>query len=94
MIGNDLVEAVLIGGYPEMLRRKDPKRRQTWARNYIRAIVQQDVVDSGGVASIGYAPELKCWNWSWNLEKAERSTKRWIAWKALNSNPLILFLWV
>lgn len=40
MIGKDLVQAVLIGGYPEMLRRGDPKRRQTWARDYVRAIVQ------------------------------------------------------
>ena len=30
MIGDELVQAVLIGGYPEMLRRRDPKRRQTW----------------------------------------------------------------
>jgi hypothetical protein len=29
MIGKNLVQAVLIGGYPEMLRREDPKRRQT-----------------------------------------------------------------
>ena len=31
MIGKDLVQVVLTGGYPEMLRREDPKRRQTWA---------------------------------------------------------------
>jgi predicted AAA+ superfamily ATPase len=30
MTGDELVQAVLIGGYPEMLRRRDPKRRQTW----------------------------------------------------------------
>jgi uncharacterized protein len=43
MIGKDLVQTVLIGGYPEMLRREDPKRRQTWARDYIGAIVQRNV---------------------------------------------------
>jgi len=43
MIGEDLIQAVLTGGYPEMLRRGDPKRRQAWARDYIRAIVQRDV---------------------------------------------------
>jgi predicted AAA+ superfamily ATPase len=42
-IGKDLVQAVLTGGYPEMLRREDRKRRQIWARDYIRAIVQRDV---------------------------------------------------
>src|SRR5260370_8341668 len=44
MIGKDLVQAVLTGGYPEMLRREDPKRRQTWARDYIRSIVHPDVL--------------------------------------------------
>lgn len=39
LIGKDLIEAVLIGGYPEMLRRKRPERRQAWARDYVRAIV-------------------------------------------------------
>ncbi|MGA7928049.1 MAG: AAA family ATPase [Candidatus Sulfotelmatobacter sp.] len=43
MVDEDVVQAVLIGGYPEMLRREDPKRRRTWARDYIRAIVQRDV---------------------------------------------------
>jgi uncharacterized protein len=52
MIGKDLVQTVLIGGYPEMLRREDPKRRQTWARDYIRAIVQRNVRD---VAECGKA---------------------------------------
>src|SRR5215469_3802040 len=33
IIGDDLIQAVLIGGYPEMLRRRDLKRRQAWARD-------------------------------------------------------------
>src|ERR1700679_3049490 len=35
MIGNDLVHAVLVGGYPEMLQREDSRRRQVWARDYV-----------------------------------------------------------
>jgi predicted AAA+ superfamily ATPase len=65
MIGKDLVQAVLIGGYPEMLRREDPKRRQTWARDYIRAIVQRDVREiadvekrSNAEAAAGSRPPL------------------------------------
>jgi predicted AAA+ superfamily ATPase len=49
MIGKDLVQTVLIGGYPEMLRREDPKRRQTWARSYVRALVPRDVRDVADV---------------------------------------------
>lgn len=45
MLGDELVSAVLIGGYPEMLQRKDPRRRQAWAREYVKAIVQRDVRD-------------------------------------------------
>ena len=58
MIGKDLGQAVLIGGYPEMLRREDPKRRQTWARDYIRAIVQRDVRDVADVEKLDQMPRL------------------------------------
>jgi uncharacterized protein len=58
IIGDDLVEAVLIGGYPEMLRRKDPKRRQAWARDYIRAIVQRDVREIAEVERLDQMPRL------------------------------------
>ena len=43
IVGDELVRAVLVGGYPEMLRREDFRRRQAWARDYVKAIVQRDV---------------------------------------------------
>jgi uncharacterized protein len=58
MIGKDLVQAVLTGGYPEMLRREDPKRRQTWARDYVRAIVQRDVREVADVEKLDQMPRL------------------------------------
>ena len=58
MIGDDLVQAVLTGGYPEMLRRGDPKRRQTWARDYVRAIVQRDVREVAEVERLDQMPRL------------------------------------
>src|SRR6266699_1597741 len=58
MIGKDLVQAVLTGGYPEMLRREDPKRRRTWARDYIRAIVQRDVREVADVEKLDQMPRL------------------------------------
>src|SRR6202789_4242160 len=42
IVGNQLVHAVLVGGYPEMLRREDSRRRQAWARDYVKAIGQRD----------------------------------------------------
>jgi predicted AAA+ superfamily ATPase len=58
IIGKDLVQTVLTGGYPEMLRREDPKRRQTWARDYIRAIVQRDVGEVADVEKLDQMPRL------------------------------------
>lgn len=58
LIGNDLVRTVLVGGYPEMLRRKQPERRQAWARDYIRAIVQRDVRDIAEVEKLEQIPRL------------------------------------
>jgi predicted AAA+ superfamily ATPase len=58
LIGKDLVNAVLIGGYPEMLRRKPPERRHAWARDYIRAIVQRDVRDIAEVEKLDQMPRL------------------------------------
>jgi len=45
IVGDQLVHAVLIGGYPEMLRREDSRRRQAWARDYVKAIVHRDAAE-------------------------------------------------
>jgi predicted AAA+ superfamily ATPase len=58
MIGEDLVHAVLTGGYPEMLQREEPGRRQTWARDYVRAIIQRDVRDIVDVDRLDQMPRL------------------------------------
>lgn len=58
MVGAELVNAVLIGGYPEMLTRDDPKRRQAWAREYVDAIVQRDVRDVAEVDKLDQMPRL------------------------------------
>jgi predicted AAA+ superfamily ATPase len=58
VIAGDLVEAVLTGGYPEMVKRRDARRRQAWARDYIRAIVQRDVRDIAEVEKLDILPRL------------------------------------
>lgn len=58
MIAGELLRTVLTGGYPEMLKRKDALRRQTWARDYIRAIVQRDVRDVADVEKLDQLPRL------------------------------------
>jgi uncharacterized protein len=56
--GDQLVHAVLVGGYPEMLRREDFRRRQAWARDYVKAIVQRDVRDIAEVEKLDQLPRL------------------------------------
>lgn len=56
--GDQLVHAVLVGGYPEMLRREAPRRRQAWARDYVKAIVQRDVRDIAEVEKLDQLPRL------------------------------------
>src|SRR5260370_5033469 len=41
-----------------MLRRGDPKRRQAWARDYIRAIVQRDVREVADLEKLDQMPRL------------------------------------
>ncbi len=56
--GDDLVRTVLVGGYPEMLRRRDPERRRAWARDYVKAIVQRDARDVAEVEKLDRMPGL------------------------------------
>jgi uncharacterized protein len=58
LTGRDLINAVLVGGYPEMLRRSDPKRRERWALDYVKAIVQRDVRDIADVEKLDQMPRL------------------------------------
>ncbi len=58
LVADELVDAVLAGGYPEMLARPQPQRRQVWAREYVNAIVQRDVRDVADVEKLDRLPRL------------------------------------
>lgn len=57
VVGPDLVELVLSGGYPDLLARA-PSRRQQWARDYARAVITRDVRDIAEVARLDEMPRL------------------------------------
>lgn len=57
VLGPDLVERLLAGGYPDVLRRTPP-RRQQWARDYTRAVIARDVRDIAEVARLDDMPRL------------------------------------
>ncbi len=58
LIGNDLMEVVLAGGYPEVLARNTERRRRDWCRAYVDAIVERDIRDIADVEKIGRMPRL------------------------------------
>lgn len=58
IVGDDLMAAVLAGGYPEALGRKNWTRRQDWYVDYIQAIIQRDVRDVAQIEQIAQMPRL------------------------------------
>ena len=58
VIGDGLIEAVLSGGYPEALKRKNWTRKQDWYHDYLDAIVQRDVREVAQVEQLSLMPKL------------------------------------
>lgn len=58
IVGDDLIERVLSGGYPEALSRKRWSRKQDWYHGYLEAIVQRDVRDVAQIEQLGLMPRL------------------------------------
>lgn len=58
LTGNELVEAVLRGGYPEAASRATARRRTAWSRQYIDALIQRDVRDLAGVDRLDLLPRF------------------------------------
>jgi predicted AAA+ superfamily ATPase len=58
VVGTDLVETVLAGGYPEALQRRSWPRRQGWYLDYVDAIVQRDVRDVAQIEQVHQMPRL------------------------------------
>jgi predicted AAA+ superfamily ATPase len=57
-VGPALVDAVLTGGYPEALARKDWGRRQDWYLDYVDAVVNRDVRDVAAIDQLDRMPRL------------------------------------
>ncbi len=56
--GRDLIEIVLQGGYPEVLRRKSAGRRRAWLDDYISLILDRDVRDIANIDQLDRLPRL------------------------------------
>lgn len=54
-LGEELIDRVILGGFPEPLQRKSPSRRRAWYNNYISVMIQRDITD---FSRIQYADEI------------------------------------
>lgn len=69
-LGPQLADLVVRGGFPEVVRRDSPRRRQAWARDYLTAIIQRDVRELTRIQKLDILPRL--------LELAAGQTSRLI----------------
>ncbi|NOQ40871.1 MAG: DUF4143 domain-containing protein [Desulfuromusa sp.] len=58
IVGEELVETVLQGGYPEAISRTTSRRRTTWYRQYVNAIIQRDVRDIANIENLDQLPRF------------------------------------
>ena len=58
LVGKDFLDAVLAGGYPEVLQRTTSRRRTAWIQQYINAMIQRDVRDIANVEDLDCLPRF------------------------------------
>ena len=58
VVGDELVDLVLRGGYPEVVSRTSQRRRSAWLSQYVDALIQRDVRDISGIAKLDQLPRF------------------------------------
>ena len=58
IVGQDLVELVFAGGFPEALARRSERRRQDWAMSYLDSILVRDLRDIAVVDKLAELPKF------------------------------------
>ncbi|TFH14115.1 MAG: ATP-binding protein [Lentisphaerales bacterium] len=58
VLGPDLAETVLRGGYPEAIMRPTPRRRSAWMRHYVDALLKKDVRDIANIDRLDTLPRF------------------------------------
>lgn len=58
VIGDDLVQLVLLGGFPEAITRERERRRQDWARSYLTSVLTRDLRDIAEVEKLTELPKF------------------------------------
>lgn len=58
IVGDDLVELVLAGGFPEALERSSPRRRRAWALAYLESVLTRDLRDIAEIERLTELPRF------------------------------------
>ncbi|MCW8307623.1 ATP-binding protein [Acidiphilium sp. PA] len=58
IIGDDLVQLALLGGFPEAISRDSERRRQDWLRSYLTSILTRDLRDIADVEKLTELPKF------------------------------------
>ncbi|MGH6802295.1 MAG: ATP-binding protein, partial [Methyloceanibacter sp.] len=58
LLGKDLAERIIAGGYPAAITRVSGRRRREWYRSYVETLVQRDVRDLARVSALDALPKL------------------------------------
>lgn len=58
ILGDDLVRLVLLGGFPEMIRRESERRRQDWAWSYLESVLTRDLRDIAELEKLTELPKF------------------------------------
>ena len=58
IVGDDLVQLALCGGFPEAISRDNERRRQDWARSYLTSILTRDLRDIAEVEKLTELPKF------------------------------------
>ena len=56
--GDDLLDLVAAGGYPDAVKRRTERRRHDWYRAYINSIVERDIPEIADIAGRAQIPRL------------------------------------
>ena len=58
IVGDDLTQLVLLGGFPEAISRESERRRQDWLRSYLTSVLTRDLRDIAEVEKLTELPKF------------------------------------
>ncbi|MCY4265079.1 MAG: ATP-binding protein [Gammaproteobacteria bacterium] len=58
IIADELIRAVLLGGFPEAISRNSETRRQTWGRAWLESVISRDLRDMAQVGKMNDLPKF------------------------------------